>query len=517
MKRIIIFFSLLTFLQEWSFSQEIFRGFNISSVAGTKVNLDTLSYTGAKLIRVSFGYSPLMDKNPPFGWNTAQFARLNQILDWAATNQLKVMIDPHTTPGTRDKYTIFPTDSFWTDPEFFPHLVRLWDTLALVTKDRGAEIYGLDLLNEPAIPCCDTEIWNRMVDTLTRHIRAKGNNHPIIIEPTAKIDAQGNYISRINNILHLKLPADDNLIVSAHMYAPNAFTHQGIGANPTGIHYPGIINGVYYDSAVISARLDSIRKFSNQHQGIRINIGEFSATRLAGTDGDIYVQDLVEIFEKEKWDWNYHEYRGSEHWDAEMPVGTLDRMSRDTSTPRMRMLRSYFAFGTDPLNIHIIQFSGQPQTDQYLIQWKLITDNPLQQVMLQKSKDGINYHVIFQYTPDRNQSMIVGNYSDPEINTPIQYYRLCAKNLSGGAFFSQLLKYENAMGKNIIIFPTVTADFVEIISDSKNVPTVYNTEGKMLILPIVRQIKGYRLDLSSLKPNIYFVQIDQSIFKLIKT
>ena len=271
MYKTVSFFLLLFFIND--LEGQVYRGVNINAIhfaTPTSNSLNMLKATGADVIRLSFGYTPLVNKTVPYGYNFLAFNYLNNALNFCEENNMKVIINPHTTPGTVSNYTMSPTDPFWTDPSYQQYLYNLWDTLSNIVKTRGDVIYGLDLMNEPALPCCDLQIWNNIVVELTSIIRGNGDYHPIIIQPFGYINSVGQYISRLNAMPELVLPADDDLIVSPHFYNPLAFSHQGVDGNPTGLFYPGVIEGVFYDSLVLVDRIQPIVNFQNAHGDIRI-------------------------------------------------------------------------------------------------------------------------------------------------------------------------------------------------------------------------------------------------------
>ncbi|MEX0929867.1 MAG: cellulase family glycosylhydrolase [Balneolales bacterium] len=337
--------------------REILRGFNISPQADNNVLNTVIARTGANVIRLSFGGSNrLVNKTAPYDFNEAAFQHLNRILDWAERSGVRVIIDPHTTPGTKSDWTIYPDDEFWQDESLQEHLIRLWVRIATENKHRGDVIAGYDLLNEPSIPdptqCGDK--WNELVAVLVETIREIDDRSPIIIEPSGKLaggDCQGKggpYIGRLTGLQDLILPDDDNLIVSPHIYVPHQFTHQGVEGNPAGVSYPGDINNIFWDKNLISYRIQSIRDFHSTHPNIPILIGEFSVSRAAGPDGDVYLNDLISLMEDEGWGWTYHDLRGYTGWDPEMPYTDgppygVEATPRDRDAPRMILLREFYS------------------------------------------------------------------------------------------------------------------------------------------------------------------------------
>src|SRR5690606_24345563 len=102
---------------------------------------------------------------------------------------------------------------------------------------------------------------------------------------------------RVESLEDLILPEDDNLIVSPHVYEPFKFTHQGVNRNPAGVPYPGMIDGVYWNKEKLSEYLQPIRDFQKRYHGIPIFIGEFSASRAGGEASNVFLKDLIDLFE----------------------------------------------------------------------------------------------------------------------------------------------------------------------------------------------------------------------------
>ncbi|MEX0928978.1 MAG: cellulase family glycosylhydrolase [Balneolales bacterium] len=337
---------------EW----ETLRGFNIHPQTENAV-LDTIiENTGANLIRLSLtNTGRLMSKTPPYEFNEGAFQDLNRILDWAETREVRVLIDPHTTPGTRSDYTIYPDDELWQDKTLQEHLIRLWVRIANEQKHRGKVIAGYDLLNEPSTPdiskCGDP--WNELIAVLVDTIRATGSSHPIIIEPAGrKIGGEcdgsgGRYIDRKAGLKDLILPNDENIVVSPHFYEPTEFAFQGVEGNPLGYSYPGLVGETRWDRDQISRSLQPIRDFQIANPDVPVLIGEFSASRGAGPDGDVYLRDLIELIEAEGWSWAYHDFRGYVAWDPERPYTSgppfsIEAVTRSWDNLRMDLLREYY-------------------------------------------------------------------------------------------------------------------------------------------------------------------------------
>jgi len=300
---------------------------------------------GGNLLRVNMNTRPLMSKEPPFDILEESFKLLDNVIQAAEKYGVAVVIDPHTTPGTEMATTTRPTDRLWTEFHWHDHLVRLWDKIARRYKDRGKVIAGYDLLNEPSLPNGGKRAtpadWNLLVWKLVQTIRAIDATHPIVVEPPTIRTPEGKTINRLEGMAYLRLPKDAHLVVSPHMYEPHEFTHQGIQGRPAPVRYPGEIRGRRWDRSALEATLAPVVDFQKR-SGLPIFMGEFSAPRWTGADGNRYVRDVIEICEQHGWSWAYHSYREADVWDAEMDNEDRTQRVRLAVTPRLELLKEFY-------------------------------------------------------------------------------------------------------------------------------------------------------------------------------
>lgn len=314
---------------------DLFRGFNVTSRV-TENDIKDLKAYGANIVRVVYGYHKLIDKSAPYNYKEDEFENLDRVIALCEKYGVKVVINPHTVPGLESSdYTGSPFDSFWTSSEYQDILAALWKKISDRYKNRGDVIYGYDLLNEPFVPD-DQEIWNRIVARLTKLIRDNGDKHPIIVEPHG-FQAPGVWIDRVENIGALKLPDDESIIVSPHVYDPLRYTHQLVIEE-----YPKLSYSAMGGKAALERSLQPIVDFQKKHPNVKILIGEFSVARVA-VDGDQFIKDAIDFFEKHKWDWTIHSFREAHPWDVEMPLGTNDMRPRAPDASRIALLKTYFA------------------------------------------------------------------------------------------------------------------------------------------------------------------------------
>ncbi len=132
------------------------------------------------------------------------------------------------------------------------------------------------------------------------------------------------------------------IVYCVHMYQPHQFTHQGIYGSPTGVHYPGEIEGKHWDKERVRRALQPAIGLQRDY-GVHIYLGEFSAIRWApGESGANYLRDCIEIFEENGWDWAYHAFREWDGWSVEHGPDREDRSRSETPTKREELLRGWY-------------------------------------------------------------------------------------------------------------------------------------------------------------------------------
>lgn len=322
------------------------RGVNVDLTLVESDFVDLENY-GALVLRVSFPRTPLVRSTAPFEENEQSFLALDRYVSLARRHGMKIVLDPHVFPGMSGIYSMRPTDAFWTDSIYQDQAVKLWTTLAKRYSNDLDVIVGFDLLNEPSPPksvngvdrCVFlTDFYKRLISA----VRSAGAKQAVIVEFPMALNVMGNSTNQMDAAQCVSAIEDFNVIYSFHMYDPGRFTHQGVGRFKGGV-------SLYKDKdrkAVrdyLRSRLEPVRAFEKKGN-LRIFVGEFSASRIAGEEGDLYVEDLIALFSEYRWGWAYHSFREAELWDPEKSVLNPESASRSSSTRRMRLLSSAFRF-----------------------------------------------------------------------------------------------------------------------------------------------------------------------------
>jgi endoglucanase len=174
-------------------------------------------------VRVPVGWQHYAGPAPDFTLSPEIFARVDYVVTNALANHLAVMINIHHF-NELDRDPAGSTDEF----------LKLWRQIAAHYRNFPGQL-AFELDNEPH-DNAKTAAMNPIYARAIAEIRKTNPRRTIFVEP-------GNW-GNVDELKHLVLPPDDNVIVSVHCYEPFYFTHQGATwAGPdtkvTGIQFPG--------------------------------------------------------------------------------------------------------------------------------------------------------------------------------------------------------------------------------------------------------------------------------------
>ena len=296
-------------------------------------------------------------------WLGKQLDHLEEILPWARKYGIRVCVDQHTHLGgfTNEKYS---SDMMYADRRFEELQVSIWKRIAKRFKGNWDVIYGYDLFNEPI----DRENhltrtnWRAVTCRTIEVIRAIDPDAVIVIEPNCNAGPHGFDIKNPYGLSGFSPLPYDNLIYSVHVYAPIAYTHQGLFQKKEAYrpqHYPsedaeldpnrkryagdlGKDDGKkqVWNKDFVRREIQSVRDFQLK-TGARIFVGEFSAAAYA-PGADKYLSDLCELFDEYGWDWTYHAFRESNCWSLEHEGASFYELKPAmTKTPRMRVIERF--------------------------------------------------------------------------------------------------------------------------------------------------------------------------------
>jgi aryl-phospho-beta-D-glucosidase BglC (GH1 family) len=266
-------------------------------------------------------------------WLESALARLDRLLPVCEELGIKVLVDLHTPPGGRNDAS---QCQMFHEARFQEAFAKVWDKIA--RRYRGNKtVWGYDLVNEPVEGRVGDGLlnWQALAARTAKQVRAIDPDHAIIIEP-----APWGSPDTLARFKPIPVPG---VVYSVHMYMPHQFTHQGVYKSPTGLSYPGVVQGKRWDKDELRRALQPVVDFQRAH-GVHIYLGEFSAIRWAPGDSAYnYLRDLIELFEENGWDWAYHAFREWDGWSVEHGSDPKDHARSKTPTKRQELLQSWFA------------------------------------------------------------------------------------------------------------------------------------------------------------------------------
>jgi hypothetical protein len=334
-------------------SQAAYKGHDLPRLRGTmigpRVTADDLRTLGAEwkanhirwqLIWGGFPRSPADNGDLPAydAWLETALGHLDRLLPVCEEVGLKVLVDLHTPPGGRNQSN---ECRLFKEKRFQEAFLQVWDKIA--RRYRGNKtVWGFDLVNEPVEGVMEEGLmdWHSLAAQTAKSVRAMDPEHAIIVEPAPWGNPQA-----LDFFEPLDVPG---VVYSVHMYLPHSFTHQGVRGSPTGINYPGLVDGKQVGQQQLREALRPAIDYQRDYH-VHMYIGEFSAIRWApGESAYNYLHDVIDIFEHNGWDWAYHAFREWDGWSVEHGPDPQDHSRSKTPTDREQLLRLWFARNTKP-------------------------------------------------------------------------------------------------------------------------------------------------------------------------
>ncbi len=287
---------------------------------------------GANIVRFQIGRN-IGKKNTEL--DTAEYSQwidfcikqASKALDYAKKYNLKIIVDLHTLPGGR---TTSSQNRMIFEKKYLDLYIEMWEKIATRLKGHPA-LFGYDLFNEPV------QIQNSAVSSaLDSQYRAALAIRKI--DPTIPIIVEVNIVrSGLWTPLE-PLPLKD-IIYSLHFYSPSEYSHQFVGMTRGEKYDKNKLKPYTYKQSDLEAYIEDLINFQKKY-GARIYIGEFSVARWA-PDGDKYLEDAIQIFEKHGWDWTYHAFREAPVWSLEHSEDYNIKTRTKNDTARKRVLLKY--------------------------------------------------------------------------------------------------------------------------------------------------------------------------------
>jgi len=235
---------------------------------------------GFNVVRVPIGYRNLItasDREPltELVWNERAFVRIENLLNACEAHGVYAVIDIQEAPGGQNDYS--GPARLYDDPLMQALTVELWEEISRRYRGRNA-VAAYSLLAEP-FGAPSAEARDEMYDRLIRAVRARGDDHPLVIH------------DGFFGLWTLPDPDDrgwDGVIYSTHLF------EFGVTSLP-----------VY---RLLAALYDAGFNAAQARQNVPYYIGSFStmadeewAYEAAGV--------LVDLYERSGWSWSLWTYK----------------------------------------------------------------------------------------------------------------------------------------------------------------------------------------------------------------
>jgi len=218
---------------------------------------DLIKSAGFQSVRIPVRWSAHAERSAPYRIDPDFFARV----DWAITQALSRRIVPVVN--------MHHYNEIMDNPDAHrARFLAMWAQIAEHYKAYPAAL-SLELLNEPHGKLT-AEKWNKLLAEAIAVVRRTNPTRKIIVGPAGW--------NNVNQLEHLQLPADRNLVVTFHYYNPFQFTHQGAGwvGQQSQAWLGTKWTGTEAEKDAVIRDLDKAAAWAAKH-GLPIYLGEFGA------------------------------------------------------------------------------------------------------------------------------------------------------------------------------------------------------------------------------------------------
>ena len=251
---------------------------------------------GFQSVRIPIRWASHVSKEAPYTIDPDFFKAVDTILDECLRAGLAVILDNHYYPGL--SFNLGPQD-LETGPNI-ERLCSIWRQISAHYKNYPDQDVFFELMNEPSL-ALDPALWNGVVARVTGIIREQNPGKTIMVGTPS--------LGQHWTIGLLEFPDDWNMIVDAHYYLPQTFTHQGLSyAMAGGLHdIPWM--GTEADKAPIEQDFSFLARWSRR-TGRPVCIGEYgvcaNADEASRARYVAYIHSLIEQYGMSSQYWTYH-------------------------------------------------------------------------------------------------------------------------------------------------------------------------------------------------------------------
>jgi aryl-phospho-beta-D-glucosidase BglC (GH1 family) len=201
---------------------------------------DDYKNAGFTCVRIPIRWDKHTENSPPYAIDEKWLARVEQIVDWALSRDLFVIINSHHDNWIKEHYK---------DPVQRERFDSIWRQISRRFQNKSGKLV-FEILNEPEnMDQQDVDDMNQRVLKIIRESN-----------PTRLVIFTGNKWSESNQLLSAAAPKDDYLIATFHMYLPQDQKTWGTEA----------------DKKAVINTFDKVSKWSEEHK-VPVILGEFGA------------------------------------------------------------------------------------------------------------------------------------------------------------------------------------------------------------------------------------------------
>jgi endoglucanase len=201
-----------------AFSNEASEHTEIPSGHHGREDYARLRKMGMNSVRFHLSYKTFEDDEAPFVYKESGFEWLDQNVEWARENKIRLILTMHAPAGASGANG--GGGALWDDADLQTRFAKLWRAIA---KRYRAEptIVGFSLLNE-AHPQESREQWKQLAERTIDEIRRVDQHHILFVERVSTVGGDFSE-DEDRNFLRVK---DPNVVYEFHFEKPFHFTHQ---------------------------------------------------------------------------------------------------------------------------------------------------------------------------------------------------------------------------------------------------------------------------------------------------
>jgi hypothetical protein len=291
---------------------------------------------GANGVRISFVEPQMFQEDGEL--NPSAYQVLDRYISWSKDTNIALVVDLHTFPGAKKKYSGSREDLVWSNPELKVKILDGFKKLYDRYKDES-QIVAYDLANEQELPeNKDRDYLEFLRANLVELERLDKTGKVAMVQPPISKDFRGIARAQYKSWNSIVGILGTRAIGTLHYYDPGNYTHQGLLGFPPNSALPTSISNRKDMTAYFSKGLDQIQT----PPGSTIMVGEFSVSNFAPPDSELYLETLIRYFNSRKWAWFYHAYKESKIWDPSYVQDAGGQLVRVTMTKRMEILTRGF-------------------------------------------------------------------------------------------------------------------------------------------------------------------------------